>query len=313
MKILVIHQVHEILENLLVKDGHLVDYILGMSRSQIIEKLPQYDGLVVRSALKVDKEIMDAGSKLKFIARLGAGMEGIDSEYAATKNIILHNAPEGNRSAVGEQSVGMLLSLFNNLNKANSEVRKGIWHREANRGEEIQGKTVAIIGYGNMGSAFAEKISGFGARVIAYDKYKTGFGNKFVEEVDLKTIFNEADVVSLHTPLQHDTKHMVNADFLSSFKKKITLINTSRGPVVNTPDLVMSLKNGSVIGACLDVIEYEGMSFEAVANADDKIVFDYLKQADNVILTPHIAGWTHQSNERMARVLAEKIIGVFEK
>ncbi|OYT10386.1 MAG: hydroxyacid dehydrogenase [Bacteroidetes bacterium 4572_112] len=235
-------------------------------------------------------------------------MEGIDSGYAATKNIILHNAPEGNRSAVGEQSVGMLLSLFNNLNKADAQVRQGIWQREANRGEEIQGKTIAIIGYGNMGSAFAEKISGFGARVIAYDKYKTGYANKFVEEVDLQTIFNEADVVSLHTPLQHDTKHMVNAEFLGSFSKKITLINTSRGPVVNTPDLVAALKKGKLKGVCLDVIEYEGMSFEAVANADDKVVFDYLKQAENVVLSPHIAGWTHQSNERMARVLAEKIL-----
>ena len=308
MRILVIHQVHAILEELLLSKGHKVDSIMDLSREQILNLLPQYDGLVVRSALKVDKEVIDAGSKLKFIARLGAGMEGIDSEYAATRNIILHNAPEGNRSAVGEQSVGMLLSLFNNLNKADAQVRQGIWQREANRGEEIQGKTIAIIGYGNMGSAFAEKISGFGARVIAYDKYKNGFANKFVEEVDLQTIFNETDVVSLHTPLQHDTKHMVNAEFLNSFRKKITLINTSRGPVVNTPDLVAALKNGKLKGVCLDVIEYEGMSFEAVANADDKVVFDYLKQAENVILSPHIAGWTHQSNERMARVLAEKIL-----
>ncbi len=308
MRILVIHQVHAILEQLLLSKGHKVDSIMNLSREQILNLLPQYDGLVVRSALKVDKEVIDAGSKLKFIARLGAGMEGIDSGYAATKNIILHNAPEGNRSAVGEQSVGMLLSLFNNLNKADAQVRQGIWQREANRGEEIQGKTIAIIGYGNMGSAFAEKISGFGARVIAYDKYKTGYANKFVEEVDLQTIFNEADVVSLHTPLQHDTKHMVNAEFLGSFSKKITLINTSRGSVVNTPDLVAALKKGKLKGVCLDVIEYEGMSFEAVANADDKVVFDYLKQAENVILSPHIAGWTHQSNERMARVLAEKIL-----
>ena len=310
MKILVIHEVHKILETLLRENGHSIDYILGLNRAEIINILPNYDGLVVRSALKVDKKIIDAGSNLKFIARLGAGMEGIDREYAAIKNITLYNAPEGNRSAVGEQSVGMLLSLFNNLNRADSQVRNGIWKREENRGEEIQGKTVAIIGYGNMGSAFAEKISGFGAKLIAYDKYKTKFGNKFVKEVDLQTVFNEADVVSLHTPLQSDTEHMVNAEFLNSFQKNITLINTSRGPVVNTPDLVDALKNGIVKGACLDVIEYEGMSFEAVSNADDKIVFDYLKQADNVILSPHIAGWTHQSNERMARVLSNKILEI---
>ena len=311
MKVLVIHQVHQVLEQLLLNENHEVDSIMKLSREQIIKLLPNYDGLVVRSALKVDREIMDAGINLKFIARLGAGMEGIDSEYAQQKNIVLYNAPQGNRSAVGEHSVGMLLSLFNNLNIADAQVRKGVWLREANRGEEIQSKTVAIIGYGNMGSAFAEKISGFGARVIAYDKYKSSYGNKFVEEVDLQTIFDQADVVSLHTPLQHDTKYMVNAEFMNSFRKNITLINTSRGPVVNTTDLVDALKNGKIIGACLDVIEYEGMSFEAVANADDKAVFDYLKQANNVILSPHIAGWTHQSNERMARVLAEKILKEF--
>ncbi len=308
MRILIIHEVHKVLEDLLRGKGHSVDSLMQLSRDEILSILPKYDGLIVRSALKVDKEIIDAGNKLKFIGRLGAGMEGIDADYATEHNIVLYNAPEGNRSAVGEQSVGMLLSLFNNLNRADKEVRNGVWKREANRGEEIQGKTVAIIGFGNMGSAFAEKISGFGAKVIAYDKYKKNYGNEFVEEVSLQEVFNNADILSLHTPLQDDTFHMVNREFLKSFKKEITLINTSRGQVVNTPDLVECLNSGKINGACLDVIEYEGMSFEAVMNNEDKEVFDFLKKSDKVILSPHIAGWTHQSNERMASVLAHKIL-----
>ncbi len=308
MRILIIHEVHKVLEDLLRGKGHSVDSLMQLSRDEILSILPKYDGLIVRSALKVDKEIIDAGNKLKFIGRLGAGMEGIDADYATEHNIVLYNAPEGNRSAVGEQSVGMLLSLFNNLNRADKEVRNGVWKREANRGEEIQGKTVAIIGFGNMGSAFAEKISGFGAKVIAYDKYKKNYGNEFVEEVSLQEVFNNADILSLHTPLQDDTFHMVGKEFLKSFKKEITLINTSRGQVVNTPDLVECLNSGIVKGACLDVIEYEGMSFEAVMNNEDKEVFDFLKKSDKVILSPHIAGWTHQSNERMASVLAQKIL-----
>ncbi len=308
MEILIIHQIHNALEDILKKNGHKVDTILGLSREKVLEILPKYNGLIVRSALKVDKEVLDAGINLKFVGRLGAGMENIDSEYAAQKGITLYNAPEGNRSAVGEHAVGMLLSLYNNLNRADQEVRQGVWNREKNRGEEIQEKTVAIIGYGNMGSAFAEKISGFGATVIAYDKYKSDYGNEFVKEESLETVFETADVVSLHTPLQEDTFHLTNTKFLNSFKKNITLINTSRGPVVNTVDLVAALENGKVKSACLDVLEFEGMSFEGINNDSDKEVFDYLKNAKNVLLSPHIGGWTHQSNVRMAEVLGEKIV-----
>lgn len=309
MEILIIHQIHNALEDILKKNGHKVDTILNLSREQVLEILPKYDGLIIRSALKVDKEVLDAGKNLKFVGRLGAGMENIDSKYAFQKNITLYNAPEGNRSAVGEHAVGMLLSLYNNLNRADQEVRQGIWNREKNRGEEIQEKTVAIIGYGNMGSAFAEKISGFGATVIAYDKYKSNYGNEFVKEVSLETVFETADVVSLHTPLQEDTFHMVNTKFLNSFKKDITLINTSRGPVVKTVDLVTALENGKVKSACLDVLEFEGMSFEGINDEADKEVFDYLKNAENVLLSPHIGGWTHQSDVRMAVVLGGKIVG----
>lgn len=308
MNILIVHTVHSIMQEILTIKGHKVDILLKLSREEILKVLPKYDGLVVRSALKIDKEVIDAGSRLKFIGRLGAGMENIDSDYATSKGIKLHNAPEGNRSAVGEHALGLLLSLYNNLNRADAEVRKGIWLREANRGEEIEGKTIGIIGYGNMGSAFAKKLQGFDANVIAYDKYKTNFGNELVKEVSLQTIFDTADIVSLHTPLQEDTLGMVDSDFLSSFAKQITLINTSRGAVVKTCDLVNALQNKQIKGACLDVLEFEGMSFEEFDTKENNDVFNSLKQSQNVILSPHIAGWTHQSNKKMARILAEKIL-----
>lgn len=312
MRILIIHKVHSVLTEKLRKEGFDVDVKLDLSREEVIELLPLYNGLIVRSALKVDEEILSAGTNLKFVGRLGAGMENIDAEFAKLKGIRLFNAPEGNRSAVGEQAVGMLLSLFNNLNRADSEVRKGIWLREQNRGEEIEGKTIGIIGYGNMGGAFARKISGFGARVLAYDKYKTDFGDEFAEEVQMETIFKEADIISLHVPLQDDTFHLVNNSFLDSCKYGVYIINTARGSVVKTEDLVHALMSKQVKGACLDVLEFEGMSFEDV-NADiNSSIFSYLTDAKNVLLSPHIAGWTHQSNIKMAEILAQKIIFSFK-
>ena len=313
MKILIIHSVHEYLAKTLVGAGFDVVTRLNLSRNQVLEILANYDGLIVRSALKVDREVINAGSRLKFVGRLGAGMENIDTEYAATQNIVLFNAPEGNRSAVGEHALGMLLCLQNKLLTADAEVRHGIWNRNSNWGEEIEGKTVGIIGYGNMGSAFAKKLSGFGARIIAYDKYKTGFGNGYTEETSLNTLFEEADIVSLHVPLKEDTFHMLNNSFIDSFKKQIVLINTSRGAVVNTSDLVSGLKSKKIKGACLDVLEFEGMSFEALEQSPKSGDFAYLSKAKNVVLSPHIAGWTFQSNQKMAVVMAEKIITHFAK
>lgn len=308
MKVLVIHKTHKILSEYFTSKGFYVDTIMNLSRVDILNILPQYDILIVRSALMVDKEIIDAGRKLKFIGRLGAGMENIDVDYAHKRGIKVFNSPEGNRSAVGEHAVGMLIMLMNNLIKADAEVRKGIWQREENRGHEIEGKTVAIIGYGNMGGAFARKISGFGANVIAYDKYKTNFSDKYVKEVSLNDIFENADIVSLHTPLQDDTLHFVDINFLHSFKKKIILINTSRGAVVNTNDLVIALKNNIINGACLDVLEFEGLSFDSIANTENSAVFDFLSKSKKVILSPHIAGWTVESEVKLAKILAEKII-----
>ena len=308
MQILIIHKVHKTLQQQLISSGFKVDTILNLSREDIIKILPQYDGLVVRSALKVDREVIAAASKLKFIARLGAGLENIDTLYAAEKGIEVFGAPEGNRSAVGEHSLGMLLNLFNKINIADAQVRKGIWQREENRGEEVEGKTIGIIGYGNMGSAFAKRLCGFEANIIAYDKYKVGFQNEFVEEVSLDVLFERADIVSLHVPLQDDTFHMFNMEFLQLFKKNIVLINTSRGAVVETSALVEGLKNSKIIGACLDVLEFEGMSFEDIEQQETSSDFVFLSNAENVILSPHIAGWTHQSNEKMANILAAKII-----
>jgi D-3-phosphoglycerate dehydrogenase len=312
MKVLVIHKAHSIINEVFNANGFSVDNKYNLSKEEIINILPLYDVLIVRSALKVDKEIIAAGTNLKAIGRLGAGLENIDITYANTKEIKVVNSPEGNRSAVGEQAVGMLLMLMNNLIKADAEVRKGIWKREENRGLEIEGKTIGIIGYGNMGGSFARKISGFGAKVIAYDKYKVNYGDKYATEVSLKDIFENADIVSLHTPLQDDTFHMVDTQFINSFAKPIFIINTSRGQVVKTEDLVSGLQNKKIKGACLDVLEFEGMSFESINSVDKSDVFNYLKESSNVVLSPHIAGWTIESEIKLAEILATKIVEILK-
>ena len=248
--------------------------------------------------------------KLKFIARAGAGMENIDVAYAESKGIKCLHAPEGNKDAVAEQTIGMLLGLFNNLFKANKEVREGKWIREGNRGVELMGKTVGIIGYGNMGSAFAERLKGFGANVLVYDKYKKGFGTDFIKETSLEEIFKNADVLSLHTPLTAETNYLINDSFINKFSKNIYIINTARGKCLNTSDLVKNLKSGKVLGTCLDVLEYEMVSFEALDTKQLPEAFQYLIQSDKVVLSPHIAGWTNESNEKIARVLAEKILSL---
>jgi D-3-phosphoglycerate dehydrogenase len=236
-------------------------------------------------------------------------MENIDVVAAKARNIVCLNSPEGNRDAVGEQAIGMLLSLFNNIIRANSEVRNGKWLREENRGLELRGKTVGIIGFGNVGSSFAEKLSGFGCRILAYDKYKSDYAPVHVHETDLKTITNEADIVSFHVPLTDETRYMANEQFFSSCKDGVYIINTSRGKVLNTHDLVEAMKMEKVMGACLDVLEYEKVSFEDVTTSNPD--FDWLCQSDRVVLTPHIAGWTYESNIKLSTVLARKIIQLF--
>jgi D-3-phosphoglycerate dehydrogenase / 2-oxoglutarate reductase len=308
MKILFIDSNHSSLHKALEKAGHECDLNYNWTKDQIIDNVHLYDGIVIRSRIKITKEIIDKAVNLKFIARAGAGMENIDVAYAESKNIKCICAPEGNKDAVAEHAIGMLLSLFNNLSRADKEVRTGKWIREGNRGIELMGKTVGIIGYGNMGSAFAERLKGFGVNVLVYDKYKKNFGNEFIREASLEDIFEKADILSLHTPLTDETHYMINDEFIGRFKKNIYIINTARGKCMNTADLVKNLRSGKVAGACLDVLEYEVVSFEGLDTKELPEAFQYLIQSDKVIFSSHIAGWTHESNEKIAKILAEKIL-----
>lgn len=311
MTILFIDSNHPLLHQTLEKAGHTCDLQYKWTKEEILAHVQKYEGIVIRSRIKITKEIIDKATKLKFIARAGAGMENIDTAYAESKGIQCLHAPEGNRDAVAEHALGMLLSLFNNLCRANKEVREAKWIREGNRGVELMGKTVGIIGYGNMGSAFAQRLKGFGVTVLVYDKYKKGFGTDFIQEVSLDKVFEESDVISLHTPLTDETHYLINNEFINRFKKNIYIINTARGKSLNTADLVTNIRSGKVLGACLDVLEYEVTSFENLNAATLPDAFQYLVQSDKVMLSSHIAGWTHESNEKIASVLAGKILNIY--
>ncbi len=306
-KVLFVDTAHPVLRQELEKMGFQCDFFPTYSRNEFEKIVGDYTGIIIRSKIKLDSHFLSHAAKLRFIGRVGAGMENIDTVFAAQKGIVCLNAPEGNRDAVGEQAVGMLLALFNNLIKADAEVRKGIWLREENRGLEIGGKTIGILGYGNTGSSFARKLRGFDVHILAYDKYKTGFGNAFVTEVSLETLFEKAEIISLHVPLTEETRYMVNTGFFRRFKHPIYLINTSRGKVVDTAALVQALETGKVRGACLDVLEYEGLSFENLEKESLPEPFQKLTTMQNVLLSPHIAGWTHQSLYKLGAVLAEKV------
>jgi D-3-phosphoglycerate dehydrogenase len=312
-KILCIDSNHDILHETLMDAGFQCDLFWNRTKEELIQLIPSYEGIVIRSKFKITQEIIDSAPKLKVIGRVGAGMENIDIEYANGKGIICLSAPEGNRDAVGEQALGMLLMLLNNLKRADQEVRNGIWKRAENRGHEISGKTIGIIGYGNMGSAFAKKLMGFDCTILVYDKYKNNFSNDYLTESTLERIFLEADIVSIHLPLNAETNYYINDAFLSSFKKNIYVINTSRGKCLKTDDLVDHLKSGKVIGACLDVLEYESVSFENLDASTLPAPMQYLLKSDQVILTPHIAGWTHESNYKMSKIIADKMIKNLDK
>lgn len=280
------------------------------SKEAIEAIIPNYHGIVIRSRFKIDKLFLDKASNLQFIARVGAGLESIDCDYAISKGIHLIAAPEGNRNAVGEHTLVMLLSLFNNLNKADEEIRHGHWNRESNRGHELDGKTVGIIGYGNMGKAFAKKLLGFEVKVLCYD-IQENVGDENATQVDLKTLQQNSDVLSLHVPWTPLTDKMINTSFINSFAKPFWLINTARGKSVVTSDLVAALQSGQILGAGLDVLEYEKLSFETLFEGEKPAAFDYLLQAKNVVLTPHIAGWTHESKVKLAQVIVDKIIKLY--
>jgi D-3-phosphoglycerate dehydrogenase len=306
-KIYFIDATHPSLQEMLEQMGFVCHHFPEATKADIIALAADYDGFVVRSKFPVDKALIDKAIRLRFVARVGAGMENIDTVYAASKGIVCLNAPEGNRNAVAEHALGMLLSLFNKLHIADHEVRQGIWKREENRGIELEGKTLAIIGYGNTGSAFARLLSGFDVNVIAYDKYKTGFSDNYILESDMQRIFDEADVLSLHIPLTNETSWLANKSFFDQFSKPFFLINTSRGKVLKTSDLVAAIENNKILGACLDVLEYEQNSFESLQSDHLPEPMRKLIAMQNVVLSPHIAGWTYESNIKMAKVLAEKI------
>jgi D-3-phosphoglycerate dehydrogenase / 2-oxoglutarate reductase len=311
MRILHLDTNHPLLINQLNDLGYTNDEDYTSSKSAIEDKIHLYDGFIIRSRFKIDKTFLDKATNLKFIGRVGAGLENIDCVYAQSKNIELIAAPEGNRNAVGEHSLAMLLSLFNKLNKADKEVSKGKWLREENRGVELDGKTVGLIGYGNMGKSFAKKLRGFDVDVLCYD-IKPNVGDKSCKQVSLQEIQEKADVLSLHTPQTELTKQMVNTDFINEFKKSFWLINTARGTSVITKDLVVALKSRKILGAGLDVLEYEKTSFENLFS-DHKMpeAFQYLIDAENVILSPHVAGWTIESKEKLAQTIVDKIKAKF--
>jgi D-3-phosphoglycerate dehydrogenase / 2-oxoglutarate reductase len=308
-KVLFIDSVHPLIAERLTERGLRCEMFTGSSRKELMEQTGDCYGIIIRSKFTIDREVLDHAPVLRFIGRVGAGMENIDVPYAESKGIACLNSPEGNRDAVGEHALGMLLALVNNILKADREVRSGTWEREGNRGIELKGRTIGIIGYGNMGSAFAQRLKGFESEVISYDKYKTGYSDGNTRETTLDELFLKADIVSLHVPLTEETHYMADDSFLGRFSKNIWLINTSRGPVVKTSDLVKNLRSGKVLGAALDVLEYEDSSFERLG-AELPNDLRYLISAGNVILTPHIAGWTRESNVKLASVLVDKILSV---
>jgi D-3-phosphoglycerate dehydrogenase len=312
MKIAFLDTVHPILqERLEAEDWHCYDYS-QTPVDKLIYLINDFDGIVIRSRFRMEESFLKHANNLKFIARSGAGMENIDENYCKSRGIELFNAPEGNRGAVGEHALGMLLALFNNILKGNHEVKKGIWDREGNRGIELEGKTVGIIGYGNNGSEFAKKLRGFDCEILAYDKYKTGFGNEFVIESTPEEIQKKADILSLHIPETDETRGLINNDYINAFHKDFFLINLSRGKNVNTGALVTALKSGKIRGACLDVLEYEKASFENMFDGDMPADFKYLVEAKNVILSPHVGGWTNESYFKLSDVLADKILNQFK-
>lgn len=311
IKILHIDSNHPLLWEQLQQAGFQNEADFTSSKQEVEAKIENYHGIVIRSRFKIDKTFLDKAINLQFIARVGAGLESIDCDYATAKGIHLIAAPEGNANAVGEHAIGMLLSLFNNLNKANNEVKSGQWKREANRGHELEGKIIGIIGYGNMGKSFAKKLRGFDVTVLCHD-ILPNMGDANAIQVSLSELQERADVLSLHTPWTPETDKMINTDFINQFKKSFWFINTARGNSVVTADLVEGLKSGKILGAGLDVLEYEKLSFETLFEGEKPAAFEYLLQAENVLLTPHIAGWTFESHQKLAQTIVDKICKIYQ-
>lgn len=312
MKILLINKPHPILKERLEQAGMSVQEAYDASYTELLKLVKTYQGIVLRSRISIDRAFLDQATRLQFIAREGVGLEHIDLDYARQKGVEVIISPEGSRDTVGEHALGLLLMVMNRLAVADREIRAGSWNRESNRGTEIMGKTVGLIGYGNMGQSMAKRLSGFGCQsVLAYDKYRKNYGDAFARAVDLGTLQQEADIVSVHIPYSKENHHFINGALLDSFAKPIYLINTARGLVLHTADLVDRLENGRVLGAGLDVLEYEEGSFDALGMEEWPAPFVYLTQSEQVVLSPHIAGWSFESKRKHGEVLADKIIRQF--
>lgn len=309
MKILLLDKNHPLITEQLLAKNFILEEDFTSSYDEVCNKIDDYDGIIIRSRIPLDKNFLEKAKNLKFIARVGAGMENIDIPVAEKLGIKLINSPEGNRDSVAEHVVGMLLILMNRLFIASNEVKNGIWLREENRGDELLGKTVGLIGYGNMGKATAKRLSGFGCKVIFHD-ILPNLSDEFATQVSLEELKEKAEVVSLHIPLTDETHYLIDSEFISEMKNDFYFVNTARGKNVETKSLVEALKSGKVKGACLDVLEYEKSSFEdlEINNEDLK----YLLDSEKVIVTPHIAGWTHQSKEKLAQVIVDKILFFFQ-
>lgn len=332
-KVLVTDDVHPLLMKGLEDMGFTCFYQPDITNEAVHEVIGDYEGLIINSKIIVDKALLDAGVKLRFVGRVGSGMEIVDKIYAAEKGVAVLSSPEGNRNAVAEHALGLLLALANNLVRSNQEVKDFIWQREKNRGFELMGKTIGIVGFGHTGSAFATKLMGMGMHILTYDKYLlSGYtegvrqttGNGFemknaaltdenwsfstIQEVDFQTVMNESDIISFHLPLTDEVTYMADASFFNACKKNIILLNTSRGKVVKTMDLIAALKSGKVQGVGLDVFENEKT---ATYNQEERTMYTELFKFENVIVSPHVAGWTHESKERLASVLLKRIEKLF--
>ena len=305
MKILLLDKNHPLITEQLSEKGFVLEKDFSSSYEQVLEKIHLYEGIIIRSRIPLDAHFLEKAKNLKFIARVGAGMENIDIAKAQELGIKLINSPEGNKDAVAEHVIGTLLVLMNRLFISSNEVKKGIWLREENRGEEILGKTFGIIGYGNMGKAVAKRLSGFGCKTIFYD-IKPNLSDEFASQVSLQELQENADILSLHTPLTEDTLYMIDEEFISKMKKNFYFINTARGKNLKTSALVNALKSGKIKGACLDVLEYEKTSFENLETKNEDL--EYLLNSEKAIITPHIAGWTHESKIKLAQVIVDKIL-----
>lgn len=304
MRVLIIDDVHEVLIEGLKGIGYEVDYEPGLDRGRVLEIIHLYDGLVVRTKMHIDMSVLLKAIRLKFIGRAGAGLDNIDTDYCDQKGIMYFNAGEANADAVAEHTLAMLLSLCTRLQKADKEVRSLIWDREGNRGWELKGKIVGIIGYGNTGKAVAKKLAGFEVNTIAYDKYLHDFTDLYATQVDMATLQRSADIITLHIPLTSETTHLINREWIEACSNNIVLLNLSRGKVVNTTDVVMQMKEGKITACGLDVLENEK---PGTMNEAEKKVFDYLRASGSVVLSPHVAGWTVESYEKISHVLLQKI------